>query len=148
MSEGQSGLAGSKLNSSASRPATSFKPGGARSARGREGEVPFQILAPLVGPRDGAKESMRCSAPLAAAIRWASTGRASWGSRRRAYVLNVSTSWRCASVQIVSNTSDKLPLPLTPREGDQPVLRHVDVDALEVVRAGASDLDGGHLRPS
>ena len=33
-------------------------------------------------------------------------------------------------------------------EGNEPVLRHVDVDALEVVRAGASDLDGGHLRPS
>ena len=41
-------------------------------------------------------------------------GRVRCGSRRRAYVLNVSTSWRCASVQIVSNTSDDLPLPLTP----------------------------------
>ena len=41
-------------------------------------------------------------------------GRVSWGRRRRAYVLNVSTSWRCASVQMVSKTSDDLPLPLTP----------------------------------
>ncbi|MCY4119968.1 MAG: hypothetical protein OXG72_03500 [Acidobacteria bacterium] len=40
-------------------------------------------------------------------------GRVSWDSRRRAYVLNVSTSWRYASAQIVSNTSDDLPLPLT-----------------------------------
>ena len=32
-------------------------------------------------------------------------------------------------------------------ERDEPVLRNVDVDALEVVRAGASDLDGSHLRP-
>ena len=48
-------------------------------------------------------------------FRIASTGgRVSCGSRRRAYVLNVSTSWRCASVQIVSKTSDDLPLPLTP----------------------------------
>ena len=48
-------------------------------------------------------------------FRIASTGgRVSCGSRRRAYVLNVSTSWRCASVHIVSNTSDDLPLPLTP----------------------------------
>ena len=33
-------------------------------------------------------------------------------------------------------------------EGDEPVLRRVDVDALEVVRAGASDLDGGHRASS
>ena len=33
-----------------------------------------------------------------------------------------------------------------PRERDEPVLRHVDVDPLEVVRAGASDLDEGHLQ--
>ena len=47
-------------------------------------------------------------------FRIASTGgRVSCGSRRRAYVLNVSTSWRYASAQIVSNTSDDLPLPLT-----------------------------------
>ena len=43
----------------------------------------------------------------------APTGRVSRGSRRRAY------------------------------EGGEPVLRHVGVDALEVVRAGASNLDGG-----
>ena len=33
-------------------------------------------------------------------------------------------------------------------ERDEPVLRNVDVDALEVVRAGASDLDGGHRASS
>ena len=42
----------------------------------------------------------------------------------------------------------RLAAPAHAREGDEPVLRHVDIDALEVVRAGASDLDGGHLRPS
>ena len=48
-------------------------------------------------------------------FRMASTGaQVSCGSRRRAYVLNVSTSWRCASMHIVSKTSDDLPLPLTP----------------------------------
>ena len=47
-------------------------------------------------------------------LRIASTaGRVSCGSRRRAYVLNLSTSRRCAAVQIVSNTSDDSPLPLT-----------------------------------
>ena len=66
------------------------------------------------------------------------------GSRQRAYVLNVSTSWRCASVQIVSNTSDDLPAAADAGERDQPVLRNVDVDALEVVRAGASDFDRSH----
>ena len=34
------------------------------------------------------------------------------------------------------------------RERDEPVLRNVDVDVLEVVRAGASDFDGSHVRPS
>ena len=33
-------------------------------------------------------------------------------------------------------------------EGDEPMLRNVDVDALEVVRARASDFDGSHLRLS
>ena len=75
-------------------------------------------------------------------------GRASRGSRRRAYVLNVSTSWRCASVQIVSNTRDDLPLPPTHVKATSRCFGDVDVDALEVVRAGASDLDGGRLRLS
>ena len=33
-------------------------------------------------------------------------------------------------------------------EGDEPVLRNVDINALEVVGAGASDLDGGHRASS
>ena len=41
-------------------------------------------------------------------------GRVSCGSRRRASVPNVSTGWRCTPVQIVSKTSEDLPLPLTP----------------------------------
>ena len=82
-------------------------------------------------------------------FRMASTGgRVSCGSRRRAYVLNVSTSWRCASVQIVSKTSGRLAAAAHASERDEPVLRHVDVDALEVVRACASDLDGGHRASS
>ena len=82
-------------------------------------------------------------------FRMASTGgRASCGSRRRAYVLNVSTSWRYAPVQIVSKTSDDLPLPLNAGERDEPVLRNVDVDALEVVVRGPPDLDGGHRASS
>ena len=80
-------------------------------------------------------------------FRIASTAGRSWGSRRRAYVLNVSTSWRYASVHIVSNTSDDLSLPLRPvkvRSLSSARQRRY----LEVVRAGASDFDGAHLPPS
>lgn len=48
--EGQSGLAGSKLNFVSFTPGTSFNLGSS-TGRGREREVLFQILAPLVGPR-------------------------------------------------------------------------------------------------
>ena len=48
--DGQSGLAGSKLNFVSFTPGTSFNLGSS-TGRGREREVLFQILAPLVGPR-------------------------------------------------------------------------------------------------
>ena len=48
--EGQSGLAGSRLNFVSFTPGTSFNLGSS-TGRGREREVLFQILAPLVGPR-------------------------------------------------------------------------------------------------
>ena len=48
--EGGPGLAGSKLNFVSFTPGTSFNLGSS-TGRGREREVLFQILAPLVGPR-------------------------------------------------------------------------------------------------
>ena len=47
---GQSGLAGSRLNFVSFTPGTSFNLGSS-TGRGREREVLFQILVPLVGPR-------------------------------------------------------------------------------------------------
>ncbi len=48
--EGESGLAGSKLNFVSFTPGTSFKMGHS-AGQGREREVLFQLLHPLVGPR-------------------------------------------------------------------------------------------------
>ena len=48
--EGESGLAGSKLNFVSFTPGTSFKMGHS-AGQGREREVLFQLLDPLVGPR-------------------------------------------------------------------------------------------------
>ncbi len=48
--DGQSGLAGSRLNFVSFTPGTSFNLGSS-TGRGREREVLFQILVPLVGPR-------------------------------------------------------------------------------------------------
>ena len=48
--EGESGLAGSKLNFVSFTPGTSFNLGSS-TGRGREREVLFQLLDPLVGPR-------------------------------------------------------------------------------------------------
>ena len=48
--EGDSGFAGNKLNFVSFTPGTSFNLGSS-TGRGREREVLFQILAPLVGPR-------------------------------------------------------------------------------------------------
>ena len=81
-------------------------------------------------------------------FRIASTGRASWGSRRpgvRAERLD-ELALRLGTDRVEHER--RVAAPAHAREGDEPVLRHVDVDALEVVRAGTSDLDGGHLRPS
>ena len=48
--DGQSGLAGSRLNFVSFTPGTSFNLGSS-TGRGREREVLFQVLVPLVGPR-------------------------------------------------------------------------------------------------
>ena len=72
----------------------------------------------------------------------ATGGRASCGSLRRAYVLNVSTTWLRLGAHCVEHER-RLAAAAHARESDQPALRHVDVDVLEVVRAGASDIDGG-----